>query len=169
MWGATCGGMQWKTGERQLFSFQLLQLQWPISSVSARCSLGLTVQQGCFKAGFGMDITLTQGLMMKVDSLSAKQCPLAQQEITDLQSTHGVAQHAQMALSQQLHTLRVYHAPAGWVAQLWASVSCFLLLGGKARWEYNKGQSWLRAKLGREHRFGPAWSCLLAAAVMWGN
>ena len=97
-----------------MFSFHLQQLQWPISLVSARCSPGLTGQQGCLKAGFGMYITLRQGLMMKVDSLSAKQWPLAQQEITDLQSTHGVAQHAQMALSQQLHTLRVYHdAPAG--------------------------------------------------------
>ena len=82
-----------------------------------------------------------------------------------------------MASSQQLHTLRVYHAPAGWVAQLWASVSCFLMLGGKARWEYIKGQNWLRAKLGQGAPLwaafaccvGPARSYLLAAGVMRGS
>ena len=76
-----------------------------------------------------------------------------------------VAQHAQMALSQQLRTLRVYHAPAGWVAHLWASVSCFLMLGGTARWGYNKSQKWLCAELGQEIRSGPP---LWAASVLPG-
>lgn len=116
-----------------------------------------------------MNITLTQGLMMIVDSLERKTVsPCTTGDHRPTIHTRGGSTCANGIVTTAAHSAGV-SCPCGLGCSVVASVSCFLMLCGKARWEYNKGQNWLCAKLGQEHRFRPTSRAAMLGLLHWAS